>query len=127
MQVSRHISPAEYGSRFQSRLYKSCLLQEYAKELAQLLVKLGDLVQPDAQLQQRLQQVTIESSRLMGIIKRLNIEVYKAVLQNGVAPPLLDGQMGLTDEWYSGSEVRCCHAVTKGSVPVTSGQELHSL
>lgn len=80
-------------------------MQEYIQELGSLLVQLGDGDSPNFQLEQRLQQVTIESSQLMGIIKSLNVEVYKAVLKNGVGPPLADGQEHLGNQWYLSLEV----------------------
>lgn len=68
-------------------------------------MQLGDHNNPDLCLQQRLQQVTVESSQLMGIIKSLNVEVYRAVLNRGVDPQLPEGLPGLSSEWYSYCEV----------------------
>ena len=79
-------------------------LQAYISELATLLVQLGSAPQ-DMQLRHRLDQVTFESSQLMGIIKP-NLKVYKAVLEGrldegrvgedaGSGPHLLDSQ------WYA--------------------------
>ena len=75
-------------------------LQAYIGELANLLVQLGDFP-ADAKLRQRLDQVTIESSQLMGIIKPLNLKVYKAILEGRLDEGLTGSQQSLDERWYA--------------------------
>ena len=84
-------------------------MQAYVGELAKLLLELGS--NPfDRAVKQRLNEVTVESSRLVGITKALNPKVYKGIM---------DGRMddGLTDAhrrdavWYSNFQVSSCIAI----------------
>lgn len=75
-------------------------VQEYIRQLGGLLVQQGRDPHPTAQ--QRLQQLTIESSQLIGIIKPLNTAVYKAVLAGRLDEGLTGSQYHSLDEkWYS--------------------------
>ena len=79
-------------------------LQAYIAELATLLVQLGSAPQ-DTQLRHRLDQVTFESSQLMGIIKP-NLKVHKAVLEGRldegrVGEDATSGLHPLDSQWYA--------------------------
>ena len=78
-----------------------CATQEYIRQLgALLLVHQGGDANPA--MQQRLQQLTVESSQLIGIIKPLNTAVYKAVLAGRLDEGLTGSQFhSLNEKWYS--------------------------
>ena len=75
-------------------------MQEYIRELGRLLVLQGDACCNYAEVTARLQQITIESSQLMSIVKSLNVKVYKAVLQGRLDEEHHGGQTGLTNAQY---------------------------
>ena len=76
------------------------VLQAYISELATLLVQLGNNPS-DAELRQRLDQVTLESSHLMGIIKPLNLKVYKAILEGRLDEGRTGEQRLLDNHFYA--------------------------
>ena len=76
------------------------VVQAYITELATLLVQLGKCPS-DAELRQRLDQVTLESSHLMGIIKPLNLKVYKAILEGRLDEGSTGEQRLLDSRFYA--------------------------
>lgn len=75
-------------------------LQEYVRQLGGLLVQHD--ISSNAPLQQRLHELAIESSKLIGIIKPLNTAVYKAVLAGRLDEGLTGSQFHSLDEkWYA--------------------------
>lgn len=101
-------------------------LQEYIRQLGGLLVH--QQTSPTAAMQQRLEQLTVETSQLIGVIKPLNTNVYKAVLagrldfggltgagvDQGLAGTLAQG---LDEAWYSALPVSLLHAPWSAHCP----------
>lgn len=75
-------------------------MQDYIRELGRLLVLQGSSTSKEGSVAARLEQVTIETSQLLGIIKSLNLKVYKAVILGRLDGAYHAGARGLTDEQY---------------------------
>ena len=81
-------------------------VQAYVGELAKLLLELGSNPNERA-VKQRLHEVTVESSKLMGIMKALNLKVYKAIMEGRMDDGLTDAHRQ-DAAWYSNFQVSSC-------------------
>ncbi len=87
--------------------------QDYIRELAMLLVQLGDRGDPSTQAS--MEHLTLESTRLLGCLKAFNPSVYKAVCQERLDGANTVPAQELDFSWFmslqASRQISCCSGV----------------